>query len=81
VTQIDLPRGQYSGLKHASRVLSDINGISFTRFLPKDVVRHPLVQRIVEAYEKNDGEQRQDEAFDHKPGNGAASISTESSDA
>ena len=54
VTQIDLPRGQYSGLKHASKVLADINGISFTRFLPRDVVRHPLVQRIVEAYEKND---------------------------
>ncbi len=66
VTQIDLPRGQYSGLKHASRVLSDIDGISFTRFLPKDVVRHPLVQRIVEAYEENEGEQRKEEPFDHK---------------
>ena len=54
ITQIDLPRGQYSGLKHASKVLADIDGISFTRFLPRDVVRHPLVQRIVEAYEKND---------------------------
>lgn len=52
VTQIDLPRGQYSGLKHAEKVLSDIDGISFTHFLPRDVVRHPLVQRIVEAYEK-----------------------------
>jgi len=52
VTQIDLPRGQLSGLKHASRVLSDVSGISFTNFLPRDVVRHPLVQRIVEAYEK-----------------------------
>ena len=54
VTQVDLPRGQYSGLKHAQAVLTDINGISFTRFLPKDVVRHPLVQKIVEAYEKQD---------------------------
>ena len=51
VTQIDLPRGQYSGLKHAGNVLSGIDGISFTHFLPRDVVRHPLVQRIVEAYE------------------------------
>ena len=51
ITQIDLPRGQLSGLKHASRVLADVDGISFTRFLPRDVVRHPLVQRIVEAYE------------------------------
>ncbi len=80
VTQIDLPKGQYSGLKHASRVLSDIDGISFTRFLPKDVVRHPLVQRIVEAYEKNDGEQRKEEAFDRQSGNGVVSISTEQSD-
>lgn len=77
VTQIDLPRGQYSGLKHASRVLSDIDGISFTRFLPKDVVRHPLVQRIVEAYEKNDGEQRKEDAFDHKPENGAANAGSD----
>jgi len=51
VTQIDLARGQYSGLKHASKVLSDVKGISFTQFLPRDVVRHPLVQRIVEAYD------------------------------
>jgi len=51
ITQIDLPRGQYSGLKHAAKVLSEVKGISFTQFLPRDVVRHPLVQRIVEAYE------------------------------
>lgn len=54
ITQVDLPRGQYSGLKHAARVLQDIDGISFTRFLPRDVVRHPLVQRIVQAYERSD---------------------------
>lgn len=52
ITQIDLPRAQLSGLKHASKVLASVNGISFTRFLPRDVVRHPLVQRIVEAYEE-----------------------------
>ncbi|MGB5708873.1 MAG: PhoH family protein [Arenicellales bacterium] len=57
ITQIDLPRGQYSGLKHASTVLSGIDGISFTRFLPRDVVRHPLVQRIVEAYEQQASEE------------------------
>ena len=51
ITQVDLPREQLSGLKHAERVLSGIDGISFTRFLPEDVVRHPLVQRIVEAYQ------------------------------
>ncbi len=55
ITQVDLPRGQHSGLKHAGRVLADIEGISFTRFLPRDVVRHPLVQRIVQAYEQAEG--------------------------
>ncbi len=50
-SQIDLPRGQQSGLKHAIDVLDTVNGISFTYFTAKDVVRHPLVQRIVEAYE------------------------------
>jgi phosphate starvation-inducible PhoH-like protein len=54
ITQIDLPSGQTSGLKDAINVLRDIEGISFTYFTPKDVVRHELVQRIVEAYEKND---------------------------
>ncbi len=50
-SQIDLPRGQQSGLKHAMEVLDQVNGISFTFFTAKDVVRHPLVQRIVEAYD------------------------------
>ena len=54
ITQVDLPREQRSGLKHAEQVLVGIDGISFTRFLPQDVVRHPLVQRIVEAYEHSD---------------------------
>ncbi len=54
VTQIDLPSGQISGLKNAAEVLKKVNGVSFTNFTPKDVVRHELVQRIVEAYEKND---------------------------
>ena len=50
-TQIDLPRGMASGLRHALEVLDNVNGISFTNFTSKDVVRHPIVQRIVEAYE------------------------------
>jgi len=54
VTQIDLPSGQISGLNNATEVLKDVEGISFTFFSPKDVVRHELVRRIVEAYEKND---------------------------
>ncbi|QNH07574.1 PhoH family protein [Pseudomonas sp. B11D7D] len=54
ITQVDLPRGTKSGLAHVIEVLRDIPGISFTHFKPKDVVRHPLVQRIVEAYERHD---------------------------
>ena len=50
VTQIDLPPKTLSGLKHVVKVLVDVKGISFVQFGPKDVVRHPLVQRIVEAY-------------------------------
>ncbi|MHA1568742.1 MAG: PhoH family protein [Alphaproteobacteria bacterium] len=55
VTQIDLPRTQTSGLRHAVEVLKDVEGISFTFFTPRDVVRHPLVQRIVKAYEASEG--------------------------
>jgi len=51
VTQVDLPRGQLSGLRHVSEVLRDVEGISFTFFSARDVVRHPLVQRIVSAYD------------------------------
>ena len=54
VTQIDLPNQQESGLKNAMRILKNVNDIAFTLFSPKDVVRHPLVQRIVEAYESDD---------------------------
>jgi len=54
VTQIDLPNGQLSGLKNATDVLQNVQGVSFTYFTPKDVVRHQLVQRIVRAYEDHD---------------------------
>jgi len=54
ITQIDLPRGTRSGLEHALDVLSSVHGISFTHFDSKDVVRHPLVQRIVEAYDHHE---------------------------
>ena len=50
-TQIDLPRGIPSGLTHVSNILTEVEGIGFTFFGNKDVVRHPLVQRIVEAYD------------------------------
>ncbi|MFB4414232.1 PhoH family protein, partial [Pantoea sp. ANP04] len=52
ITQVDLPKGTKSGLAQVINVLKDVPGISFTHFMPKDVVRHPLVQRIVEAYER-----------------------------
>jgi len=54
ITQIDLPTRQESGLKNAMRILENVGDISFTFFTPKDVVRHPLVQQIVEAYELDD---------------------------
>ena len=51
ITQIDLPRGEQSGLINVRDVLAQITGIQFTHFGSKDVVRHPLVQKIVDAYE------------------------------
>ena len=52
VTQVDLPKGVPSGLKHAAKILENVRGIAITRFNAGDVVRHPLVARIVEAYER-----------------------------
>jgi len=54
VTQTDLPAGKLSGLRHALSVLKGVPGVSFTYFDARDVVRHPLVQRIVQAYEAQD---------------------------
>ncbi len=56
VTQIDLPRGNKSGLIEARRILAEVRGLAFTQFLAEDVVRHPLVQRIVNAYESHQSE-------------------------
>lgn len=56
-TQIDLPKGQQSGLIHASQVLENVEGISFTWFANKDVVRHPVVQRVVSAYDRFESHQ------------------------
>lgn len=55
VTQVDLPGGQTSGLVHSTRLLENLEGISVCRFSDTDVVRHPLVQRIVKAYETAEG--------------------------
>lgn len=54
ITQTDLPRGRQSGLQHAMEIIENIEGISFTYFEPEDVVRHSLVQKIVEAYTQYD---------------------------
>ncbi len=54
ITQIDLPRQQRSGLRHVIDVLRGVDGVAFSFFTARDVVRHPLVQRIVEAYERDD---------------------------
>lgn len=54
-TQVDLPRGVQSGLQDAERILADVKGVSFNYFTSKDVVRHPLVAKIIEAYDRDDG--------------------------
>jgi len=64
ITQIDLPRNQKSGLKQAVEILEGVKGISFNWFSGRDVVRHKLVQKIVEAYEGYDRERREYESAD-----------------
>ena len=54
MTQVDLPVNRMSGLRHVSKVLKDVEGVNFNFFSSRDVVRHPLVQRIVEAYESSE---------------------------
>lgn len=54
MTQVDLPRSQTSGMKQATEVLKGVDGVSFTWFTARDVVRHPMVQRIVEAYDRSE---------------------------
>jgi phosphate starvation-inducible protein PhoH and related proteins len=55
MTQIDLPKGQASGLVEAQKLLDGVEGIAIARFSAKDVVRHPLVARIIEAYDQGAG--------------------------
>lgn len=55
ITQVDLPRAEQSGLRHAKQLLNDIEGLQFCNFSKQDVVRHPLVQKIIAAYEKYSG--------------------------
>jgi phosphate starvation-inducible PhoH-like protein len=73
VTQVDLPRGQPSGLRQAVEVLRDVDGISFTFFTARDVVRHALVQRIVHAYDVFDRQGQEDAARRESEARGRAS--------
>ncbi len=58
VTQVDLPQGRLSGLSHARRILEGVEGIAFCTFSEVDVVRHPLVQEVIRAYERADAESK-----------------------
>jgi phosphate starvation-inducible PhoH-like protein len=60
ITQVDLPRGVRSGLRHTIEVLKDVNDISFNFFSANDVVRHPVVCRIVMAYEEYESKQEKE---------------------
>lgn len=72
VTQIDLPGGTESGLIEATRVLESVRGIGFMRFEPRDVVRHPLVQSIIQAYDRaRSGAGRSAEANRNEGGGGS----------
>ncbi|CCQ09687.1 Phosphate starvation-inducible ATPase PhoH with RNA binding motif [Pseudoalteromonas luteoviolacea B = ATCC 29581] len=66
ITQVDLPRGARSGLRHAIDVLGEVSEISFNFFQAHDVVRHPVVARIVEAYEKKEESERIERAAKQK---------------
>ena len=68
LTQIDLPRGQKSGLLHASEALGDIEELSFTHFNTRDVVRHHLVARILDAYDAHDRRGKSPPHADEDPG-------------
>ena len=66
VTQIDLPRGVTSGLVEAERLLRDVPGVGFARFTAEDVVRHPLVARIIRAYESAQPEPMPERAWSRR---------------
>ncbi len=67
LSQVDLPRGALSGLTQAERILHDVRGVAITRFTTVDVVRHPLVARIVEAYERAESQAQERAATAAKP--------------
>jgi phosphate starvation-inducible protein PhoH and related proteins len=80
VTQIDLPQGKMSGLREAQVVLEGIDGIKFFRFDQRDVVRHPLVQKIVTAYERFESRERPRSSSSAPMSSSVASTVSDSSD-
>ena len=60
LTQTDLPEGKTSGLRHAVRILEGVEEIAVCRLTEKDVVRHPLVSRIVRAYERDENKRKKE---------------------
>jgi len=70
ITQIDLPPDKVSGLKEAMKVLNGVEDIAICKFTGADVVRHMLVQRIIEAYEKNDHSEQKPQPPAPKPKSG-----------
>ncbi|RYZ38256.1 MAG: PhoH family protein [Myxococcaceae bacterium] len=71
VTQVDLPTGKMSGLNHARSVLKNIDGIHFSEFSDVDVVRHPLVQEVIRAYERSENAQKASQAAREAPSDGS----------
>ncbi|MCY4342095.1 MAG: PhoH family protein [Gammaproteobacteria bacterium] len=69
ITQIDLPPGQQSGLVNVRQVLRDVEGVTFTHFSSKDVVRHPLVKKIVDAYAAHQSEAKDRDGGKDRPRN------------
>lgn len=65
ITQVDLPRGVQSGLRHVLDVLDGVEGIGLTRFANSDVVRHPLVQKVVDAYDKHEAAEKKRKEAKH----------------
>lgn len=77
ITQVDLPRHQMSGLRHAIEVLKNINGINFNFFQSKDVVRHPVVARVVDAYDSYEQKENRKKLTKEKNNEQHASVDQE----
>ena len=74
VTQVDLPAGRMSGLSHARKILAGVKGISFSHFTDVDVVRHPLVQEVIRAYERSEAEVAHGQALREQAAMNAATV-------